>query len=151
MVQDRITDGYRIAELLASEVDGRQSGPLGRLAVANPDRSASGTAAGERAFDVRVLEGDRDPRREPPAEALGERFARLFVHDEGATVALESELEAAASSAEAEGLETTPDWREGSLGVHVPTGAAVKRAVDVLAAAVSATGSDRRLDRDGNG
>ena len=40
MVRDRTTDGVRLAELLSSEIHGRESGPLGRLAVTDAGRDA---------------------------------------------------------------------------------------------------------------
>lgn len=137
MVEERIVDGYRIAELLASEVDGRTDGPLGQLAVANPDRAVEGTEAGERAYDVRVLESDRDPRRAPTPDDAGERLARVFVHVEGATVGVHADDDAVVDAVEAAGLDATPGWRGSEVGVHLRYGAQVKRAADVLAATVA--------------
>ena len=39
MVEDRITDGVRIAQLLSSEFDGREDPPLDSVAVVNADRT----------------------------------------------------------------------------------------------------------------
>ncbi len=44
MVEERITDGRRIAELLSSEVDGREDGELAEYAVTNADRDVEPTA-----------------------------------------------------------------------------------------------------------
>lgn len=38
MVEERITDGTRIAQLLSSELDGREDGGLESIAVTNADR-----------------------------------------------------------------------------------------------------------------
>ncbi|AGN02355.1 hypothetical protein L593_12060 [Salinarchaeum sp. Harcht-Bsk1] len=137
MVQERLTDGYRIGELLASEIDGRRSGLLAPLAVANADRTVEGTPDGERAYDVRLLEGDRDPRREPTPGDAGELFARVFVHETGATLVLDATRPDARDAAVAADLEVDPEWRTGGLAVRLAYGAQVKRAVDVLEAAVA--------------
>lgn len=138
MVEERLTDGYRIGELLASEIDGRRSGPLSSLAVANADRTVEGTPEGERAYDVRLLEGDRDPRREPTPDDAGELFGQVFVHGTGATLALEEATEAAIEAADAADLETDRDWRVGAVAIRLAYGAQCKRAIDVLEAAVEA-------------
>jgi hypothetical protein len=140
MVEERLTDGYRIAELLASEIDGRRSGPVADLAVANADRTVDGTPAGERAYDVRLLSGDRDPRREPTPDDAGELFGRVFVHETGATLALEAHSDAAAAAAAAGGLDTEESWREGLLAIRLEYGAQSKRAIDALEAALADRG-----------
>ena len=136
MVQERLTDGYRIGELLASEIDGRQSGTLAPLAVANADRTVEGTPEGERAYDVRLLASDRDSRREPTPDDDGELFAQVFVHEEGATVALEADSPAARNVAESAGLDVDQEWRTGTLAIGLDYGAQSKRAIDVLEAAI---------------
>ena len=165
MVDARVTDGYRIAELLASEIDGRRSGPLGRLAVANPDRTVSGSPAGERAYDVLFLEDERDPRREPTPDAAGPILARAFVHEEGASVAVYAGVAAAERTARDAGLQAGPaagpgegpafdpasgpesdpvaaspasDATTGYTVLTVEYGAQVKRVADALSAASAA-------------
>lgn len=136
MVDREITDGYRIAELLASEIDGRRSGPLAPLSVADPDRTVEGTPEGERAYDVRRLEGDRDPRREPTPEDAGALFAQVFVHEDRARVAVREGVEAAAQAGETAGLRIRPKAVEPPRTLlFVERGADVKRAADALAAA----------------
>ncbi|GAB3680282.1 hypothetical protein GCM10028857_02790 [Salinarchaeum chitinilyticum] len=147
MVEARLTDGYRIGELLASEIDGRRSGPLAALAVANADRTVEGTPTGERAYDVRRLDdatdSDRDPRREPTPEDDGDLFARAFVHETGATLVIEGvgegAIDAARATAEEAGLEIDPEWDAGGLAVRLAYGAQAKRALDVLESAVDRT------------
>jgi len=140
MVEERLTDGYRVAELLASEIDGRTSGPLGDLAVTDPDRTVEGSAAGERAFDVRRLDGERDPRREPRPAERGPLLARAFVHEEGITLAIHAERSRVAVAAESAGLsiDECEATDPAAVGVAIPSGAAVKRAVDVLASVADA-------------
>lgn len=144
MVQDRIVDGFRIAELLASEIDGRRCGPLGDLAVTNADRTVSGTAEGERAYDVRFLAGDRDSRREPTPDEAGRLLAQVLVHEEGASVRVVAGVEAASAVAREEGLDvercdSARTERGATIGIEY--GAQVKRAADVLAAASEAVES----------
>lgn len=52
MVDDEITDGRRIAELLASELTGRRDGELAALSVVDADRDVEPTVGGARAYDV---------------------------------------------------------------------------------------------------
>ena len=119
MVERRVTDGVRIAQLLSSEVDGREDGALDRLAVTNADTDVEGTADGERAFDV-TLDGD----------ALG----AVFVHDEYARLELQRGGETAKSRAEEAGLraEEGDDGDGEAARLFVESGAEVKRAVDAL-------------------
>lgn len=139
MVETEIRDGRRIAELLASEIDGRRSGPLARLAVTNPDRSVEGTPDGERAYDVRRLRGDRDPRREPTPEDAGALLARVYVHDDRARVEVLDAIDAAARRAEDGELHVRSEPSEPPRTVvFVERAADVKRAADALAAASEA-------------
>jgi hypothetical protein len=80
MVEDRITDGTRIAELLSSEVTGNENPPFDALSVTNADPDVAPSPDGERAYDV---------------EAAGERLARVFVQPDRARVELDSGLDAA--------------------------------------------------------
>lgn len=52
MVEDRTTDGTRIAELLSSEIHGRESGTLGSLSVVDADREVEPREDGAYAFTV---------------------------------------------------------------------------------------------------
>lgn len=124
MVEDRLTDGTPIAQLLASEVTGRSDGPLGRLAVANADPEVEPTVDGARAYDL-----ERD----------GEPFGEAFVQPDRVRVELREGVEAAVEAAEREGLRVRPRaTRPPRTLVFVESGAGVKRAVAVLAAAVEA-------------
>lgn len=139
MVQDELTDGRRIAELLASEIDGQKRGPLGQLTVTNPDREVEGTPNGARAYDVRRLRADRDPRREPVPDEAGRLFAQVFVHEERARIELRTGLSVAVDAANEAGLRARPKAVQPPRTlVFVERGAAVKRAVDVLEAATEA-------------
>lgn len=122
MVEERITDGNRIAQLLASELDGREDGGLERVAVTNADRDVEPTADGSRAYDVVVIEGDDETR-----------FARVFVHDDRARLEFETGQDVAADAGESVGLRVRPKAVEPPRTlVFIESGAAVKRASDVV-------------------
>lgn len=147
MVETERRDGRRIAELLASEIDGRSSGPLGRLTVSNPDRSVEGNPGGERAYDVRVLRADRDPRRVPEPDEAGELFARVFVHPERAHVEFHRGVDASGQHAAEVGLRVRPKaTRPPKTLVFVERAADVKRMSDVFEAAVDAAAADAAAD-----
>ena len=133
VVEDRVTDGRRIAELLASEIEGRTDGAFDRLAIvdANPDANPDAnrdTAPGD--GDSRAYDVARD----------GKPFARVFVRPERADLVLLDDSVRRAS-VETHGLEESTSDDDASdddsqrLVVHVPSGAAVKRATDLLDAA----------------
>jgi len=120
MVEDRITDGRRIAELLSSELDGREDGDLAAVAVTNADRDVEPTADGSRAYDV--TRGD-------------DRLARVFVHDDRAHLEFETAQDTAAETASDTDLRVRPKATTPPRTlVFVESGADVKRATDVVQA-----------------
>ena len=123
MVEDRVTDGVRIAELLASEIDGRADGWLGNLAVTNAESDVDPTVDGTRAYDVALATGDAD------------RVATVNVHPDRAHVAFRAGQETAHESATEAGLRTRPKaTRPPQTLVFVESGAEVMRATAVLIA-----------------
>lgn len=122
MVEDRITDGKRIAQLLASEVTGLSSPPLDRYEVVDADPDAEPTAGGTFAYALAVDE---------------RRVAEVFVRERSARIDLSVDAgvppEAETLTGDGLGVATTDDGR---LRVDVEYGAAVKRAVDLLVAAL---------------
>lgn len=52
MVEERITDGKRIAQFLASELTGLERGPLGRVEVVDSDPDAEPSPSGTEAYRV---------------------------------------------------------------------------------------------------
>ena len=125
MVEDRITDGRRIAQLLSSELHGREDGALGAIEVvdANPDVEPSTDGA----LAYRLTRS-------------GEPFGAVFVQPERARIELRSGLEAAVESATEHGLRVRPKAVDPPRTlVFVESGAQVKRAVYVVDAAASAT------------
>ena len=128
MVEDRITDGKRIAELLASEVTGHESPPYDEMSVVNADPDVEPTADGARAYD---MEYDDD------------RLARVFVQPDRIRLELYAGLDEAREAAEAGDLRTRPVASEPPrLVVFVEYGAATKRAFDVLGDAATAARDD---------
>ncbi|TYL35980.1 hypothetical protein CV102_24830 [Natronococcus pandeyae] len=126
MVEDRTTDGRRIAELLASELDGREDGILADVSVINADRDVEPSADGARAYDVVV-----DGREEP--------FVRAFVHPDRIHLEFERGQDAAADAASDVELRVRPKaTKPPKTLVFVESGAAVKRATDVIQAVVRA-------------
>ena len=118
MVEDRITDGRRIAQLLASELEGREDGELARFTVTDADRDVEPTEDGTRAYDV-----TRDD----------ERFARVFVQPDRARIEIDAEPASALEAAEDVGLRVRPKATNPPRTlVFVESGAEVKRATDVL-------------------
>jgi hypothetical protein len=142
MVEDSVADGRRIAELLASEVDGRVDGILDTLAVVNPDRSVEGSPDGERAYDIeRAVDGSwEDARtRHAPDESRGELLAEVYVHEDRARIEFREGQDAAAEVAGERGLRVRPKAVEPPRTlVFVENGAEVKRAVDAVEAVTEA-------------
>ena len=113
MVEDRITDGTRIAQLLASELTGLATPPLDRVAVVDADPDAEPTPEGTLAYGVAVD---------------GERVGSVFVHESAAPDAV--------PTGDDEGLIVRPT--DDGVTARVEYGAAVKRAVDFLAETIEA-------------
>jgi hypothetical protein len=151
VVEDRLTDGRRIAELLASELDGL-GGPLSRVAVVDPDREVRPTPDGAYAYRVMVHGGDGDEAGgaadEGPDAGDGE-VAVVFVQPDRARVEFVAEQDVAAATAEDEGLRVRPKAvRPPRTLVFVEDGAAVKRAVTVFEAVLTSEGETDAADDD---
>ncbi|MDQ2049796.1 hypothetical protein RBH26_04805 [Natronolimnohabitans sp. A-GB9] len=118
MVEERITDGRRIAELLASELDGREDGGLAPIDVTNADRDVEPTADGARAYDVTCGE---------------EQIAQVFVHEDRARLEFAVEQDLAAETAEDLALRVRPKATDPPRTlVFLESGAEVKRGTDVV-------------------
>lgn len=119
MVEDRLTDGKRIAQLLASEVTGHERS-LASLSIADSERDAEPTADGAFAYAV-----ERD----------GERVAEVYLHPDRARVEFLAAPDAVAEAAEGEGLRVRPKAvRPPRTLVFVEDGAQVKRLLPALRA-----------------
>jgi hypothetical protein len=129
MVEDRITDGRRIAQLLASELSERDEDRLGSVEVIAADPDAEPTEHGTTAYRIAVQ---------------GESLAAVVIYPDAAELVFEPAAEArTAATARAifdqeaareraceEGLATALD-RD---AVRIDSGAAVKRALDAFRA-----------------
>lgn len=119
MVEDRITDGKRIAELLSSELSARDTGPLAAVSVVNADRNAEPSQDGTRAYGMVTDDAD---------------VGVVSLFPDYARVTLTMGAETAVEFAPSKGI---PARRENDAAVlQIESGAAVKRAVDLIAAAV---------------
>ncbi|WP_380679127.1 hypothetical protein [Salinigranum sp. GCM10025319] len=163
MVDDRLADGRRIAELLASELDALGD-DLAAIDVRDADRDAQPTPDDAYAYAYRVVighggtadesggDGDDDPDEDgsdgddDPDEdgSDGEReLAVVFIHPDRARVEFVVEQEVAAAAGDEEGLRVRPKAvRPPRTLVFVEDGAEVKRAVTVFEAVVASLSND---------
>jgi hypothetical protein len=150
VVDERVTDGRRIAQLLAAELRGHERGALGRLAVTDI-RDVEGSEHGEFAYGVALLPpGETADRRNPDVETRGvvERLADVYVHTDRARVEFRIAPDTAAdagqdAAAEAEsGLRVRPKATTPPRTLlFLESGVAAKRALPVFQAVVET--SDR--------
>jgi len=123
MVEDEIRDGRRIAELLASEIDGREDGRLATIAITVIDEDADGTPYGEHAYDLTID---------------GETFAGVHVHEDRIHLEFGRGIDIAAEAAGDRDLRVRPKATDPPKTlVFVERGADVKRAVAVVVAAAT--------------
>lgn len=129
MVDERTTDGVRIAQLLASELTG-DGDRLAAATVTDADPDAEPTPDGTPVYRVRLGEAP---------------IAEVFVQPDRARVEFAAAPDAAAAAAGEAGLRVRPKAvRPPRTVVFVEDGAAVKRALpafEAVAAAVDAEGS----------
>lgn len=127
MVEDRLTDGKRIAQLLSSEIEAL-GGPLASLAVVDADPDATPSTAGTFAYAVAWHD---------------ERVAEVYVHPDRARLELRRGQAAAADAAKREGLRVRPKaTTPPRTVVFVEDGAEVKRMLPVIDAVVAALDDD---------
>jgi hypothetical protein len=123
MTDDRITNGRRIGELLASEVTARSDGLLSGLAVVDVRSDVEGSEDGTFAYGISL-----DDRI---------RLADVYIHDDRARLEFRAGLDSVPEVADEVGLRARPKAVEPPRAiVFVEDGGAVKRALDVVRAAV---------------
>ncbi|ELY95702.1 hypothetical protein C483_01114 [Natrialba hulunbeirensis JCM 10989] len=138
MVEDRITDGTRIAQLLSSELDGREDGGLEYLAVTNADRDVEPTADGTRAYDVTMTRAV-DTAAGESGDDDTTLLAQVFVQPDRARLEFTAGQDGAAEAAAEADLRVRPKATQPPRTlVFVESGAEVKRATDVVQAVLSA-------------
>lgn len=123
MVEDELTDGTRIAQLLSSEVHGHERGPLGKLTVTDADTDVDPTEEGAFAFGI---DHERADTR---------RIAAVYVHPDRAHVEFSAGVETVVERAKPEGLRVRPKAVEPPRTlVFVESGAEVKPTLRVIRA-----------------
>ncbi len=140
MVERRLSDGTRIAQLVASEIEGL-GGPLGPASVVDATPDVEPTAAGAVAYTVAVSaerNGVEDEHQRPD-ERGSEQIADVFVQPERVRVEFAAGQQLAAEVAAENGLRVRPKASEPPRTlVFVEDGAEVKRASRVFEAVVAA-------------
>lgn len=127
MVEERVGSGTRIAQLLASELDGRDDGLLASLSVVEANHDVEPTAEGAFAYAIELEQGETTDDG---------RLAEVYVHPDRAHVELAASEEVV-EVAEDEGLRVRPKaTHPPKTLVFVESGAEVKRAVSVVERAV---------------
>jgi hypothetical protein len=127
MVTDRLADGVRIAELLASEVTGNESGLRG-LTVVDADRDVEPTADGALAYRIARERDDGASGSDAPV-------AEVYVQPDRARIEALAAPDAVADAAREADLRVRPKAvRPPRTLVFVEDGAAVKRALTALEA-----------------
>lgn len=123
MVRDAITDGKRIGQLLASEIDGPDRGVLGSLDVLEADPDVEPATGG--AFAYRIVAGG-DERTDVGA---------AYVHPDRLRVEFETGVRTALDAAAEAGLRARPKATQPPRTlVFVESGADVKRSLRVFEA-----------------
>ncbi|EMA66395.1 hypothetical protein [Halorubrum kocurii] len=141
MVDDRLTDGVRIGQLLASEITGNE-GTLRNLALGDADPDVEPTPDGALAYRI-VREGTDGGGARLVAEAYvqPDRLRLEFVAGSAERDAGADRPATAADAAGEAGLRVRPKAvRPPRTLVFVEDGAEVKRALAVFEAVVDATG-----------
>jgi hypothetical protein len=129
MVVERVTDGRRIAQLLASELRGHERGALRRCSVVDV-QDVDGSEFGEFAYGVDVTVGEGDGR---------EHLAAVYVHDDRTRVEFVRGVEAAVDAGREAGLRVRLKASDPPRTVvFVESGVEAKRVLAVFGAAVSA-------------
>jgi hypothetical protein len=134
MVEERTTDGKRIAQLLSSEVSGREDSGLSALEVVNADPDVEPSADGELAYEiVRRREGNEGGEGDGGDE--DEILAEVYVHEDRVRIEFREGIDVAADAAEEAGLRVRPKAVQPPRTlVFVADGGEVKRATDAFVA-----------------
>ena len=139
MVEERVTDGRRIAELLSSELHGREDGGLDRVAVVDARNDIEPTVNGARAYRIALVD-----RRDEGDDDENEFLGTVYVHPERARVELRIGQETAVETARETGLRVRPKAVEPPRTLlFVESGAEVKRATRTVSVVADSCIDDR--------
>lgn len=134
MVEDRVTNGRRIAQLLASELDGREDRGLGRVEIRNADPDIEPTIDGAFAYDVTVEEAP---------------IAAVFLQPDRVRLDIQETPDRTLEVAADHGLWARPGGGDPPRTlVFVESGAAVKDATRVIGSIVDEPTGHRSTDHD---
>lgn len=130
MTDERVTSGRRIAELLASEVTARTNGPLSHLTLVDVHSEVDGSETGTFAYAI-TLDDDDDTTT---------RLAEVFVHPDRVRLEFHAGIDSVSAVGEKANLRVRPKAVEPPrVLVFIEDGGEIKRALDVISAAISAT------------
>lgn len=140
MVEDRVQNGRRIGQLLASEIRGRADDPHASLAVVDV-RDVQGSIDGTFAFAIAREDESADTANggtDGTEDDDTVRVAEVFVHDDRARIEFRTGVEAAAEAGREAGLRVRPKAvRPPRTLVFVEDGVQVKRVLQVMSAALT--------------
>ncbi|WP_256289549.1 hypothetical protein [Halobellus inordinatus] len=135
MVEERLTDGRRIAQFLASEVTGHED-DLRSLSVTDADPDVEPTPDG--AFAYAIEREDSSDSGDGDGDST--RVASVFVQPERVRVEFETAVDAVADTAREEGLRVRPKAVDPPRTlVFVEDGAQVKWLLPALRAVASSS------------
>lgn len=139
MVEQRLSDGTRIAQLLASEIEGL-GGPLASASVVDATPDVEPTPAGAFAYAVGIGEDDEISAEGGNNNGDGaEQIAEVFVYPERIRVEFGASQQLAAAAADENGLRARPKASQPPRTlVFIEDGAAIKRMSRVFEAVVAA-------------
>jgi len=137
MVEERLTDGRRIAQFLASEVTGHED-DLRSLSVTDADPDVEPTPDGAFAYAIERAESGDGGDIDDSSDGDSTRVASVFVQPERVRVEFETAVDAVADAAREEGLRVRPKAVEPPRTlVFVEDGAQVKWLLPALRAVAS--------------
>lgn len=131
MTNERVTDGRRIGELLASEVTARADGLLSTLDVVDVDPDAEGSDSGTFAYTI-TTDGDEVTQ-----------LADVYIHIDRARLEFRAGLDPIPSASAEANLRARPKAVEPPrVLVFLEDGGEIKRVLDVISTAIAATRND---------
>jgi hypothetical protein len=148
MVEERLTDGVRIAQLLASEVEGGV-GVLDACRVTDADRDVDPTPDGALAYRIRIDDSGSAVVANSDSDTTDQTdlVAEVFVQPDRARVEFVRAPDRAADAADGEGLRVRPKAvRPPRTLVFLPDGASVKRLLPVFDAVLTGRDDDGGAD-----